>query len=64
NVEPYQLGKEVGIVKLTENDWTELENIIKEYCSYFGGSPSEILKGNFLKLIPVSLRPYGRLYAY
>lgn len=63
-VNSYQLGKEVGIVELSANDWEELENIVKEYCFHFGFKPAEILKSNFLKLAPVSLRPYGRLYAY
>lgn len=63
-VESYQLGKEVGIVELSESDWKELEKIVNEFCFHFGFEPAKILKNNFLKLIPVSLRPYGRLYAY
>jgi glutamate synthase domain-containing protein 3 len=63
-IEPYQLGKEVGVVDLTSDDYQYLERIVKNYCSYFGFKPEEILKDNFFKLIPVSLRPYGRLYAY
>ncbi len=63
-VEDYQLGKEVGIAKLEQMDYDSLRKHVTTYTSHFGGDPEEILKGQFLKLYPKSLRPYGRLYAY
>ncbi len=63
-VEDYQLGKEVGIAKLEQMDYDVLRKHVLSYTSYFGGDAEDILKGQFLKLYPKSLRPYGRLYAY
>lgn len=58
------LGKEVEIVDLEEDDRRLLRSLVEEFCSHFGFDPNEILKHKFSKLIPVSYRPYGRLYAY
>ncbi len=64
SVEPHQLGKEVGIRELGEEDWALLRPLIHEFASEFGKDPAEIMRGKFVKLLPLSLRPYGRLYAY
>ncbi len=58
------LGKEVEIVDLKEDDRRLLRSLVEEFCGYFGFDPNEILEQKFSKLIPVSHRPYGRLYAY
>jgi glutamate synthase domain-containing protein 3 len=58
------VGKEVEIVDLEEDDWKLLYSLIDEYCDYFGFDTDNIRDGPFIKLIPVSYRPYGRLYAY
>ncbi len=64
-VNDYQLGKEVGMAPLSENDWTILRPLIEEYAAHFGGRAEEIIgRGGFSKLYALSLRPYGRLYAY
>lgn len=63
-VENHQLGKEVGVVELDEGDWLTLRGLVDEYCSHFGYRKEEILSSRFLKLLPLSSRPYGRLYAY
>jgi glutamate synthase domain-containing protein 3 len=65
-IESHQLGKEVGIVEMEKDDWKFLENVVKDYCKYFGmeGKEDDILGKGFTKLIPVSKRPYGRVYAY
>ena len=63
-VEDYQLGKEVGVAELDENDYNILEKHVGEYCGHFGGKPDAILKSSFIKLYPKWLRPYGRLYTY
>lgn len=62
--EATQLGREVGVVDINENDKQLLLSLIHEYCSYFELDPEDILNEKFLKLIPVSHRPYGKLYAY
>jgi len=64
NVEEYQLGKEVGVAELDENDTQILHTLIGEFAGHFGYDSEEILQKTFIKLYPRSLRPYGRLYAY
>ena len=63
-VEDYQLGKEVGIAELDENDYLNLEKIVREFASHFDYDAEKILKLDFIKLFPLHLRPYGRLYTY
>jgi len=60
----HQLGREVGVSPLNEQDREVVGRYVREYCSHFGGKPDEILNGRFQKLIPASLRPYGQIYAY
>lgn len=63
-VAPYQLGKEVGILEPDEEDQKVLEKYVGEFAAHFGLEAGEILKDRFIKLLPVSKRPYGRIYAY
>jgi len=63
-VEPYQLGKEVGVGKLDEADLTTLHGLLQEYVDHFGVDLSSVRDDEFVKLYPRFLRPYGRLYAY
>ncbi len=63
-VEGYQLGKEVGIAELAEEDYATLRKLIGEFATYFQYNADDIMKGKFIKLYPRYLRPYGRLYAY
>ena len=64
NVEDYQLGKEVGVAELEENDHRVLRQYVGEFVTHFGGETEAILRHKFIKLFPRWLRPYGRLYAY
>lgn len=63
-VEAEQLGKEVAAQELNEADQQELAELLQEYCQDLGLDYEEIMKEKFIKLVPVSNRPYGRLYAY
>ena len=67
-VDPYLMGKEeVGQVEVTEKDRALLENLLGDYCkdfSEYGLGLQEILSHTFVKLFPVSSRPYGKVYAY
>ncbi|MCX8125937.1 MAG: hypothetical protein N3E40_02160, partial [Dehalococcoidia bacterium] len=63
-VEDYQLGKEVGKADLDEKDHLILTELVTDFVMHFGGNVNDILNGNFMKLYPKYLRPYGRLYAY
>lgn len=64
HVEPHQLGKEVGVRELDDHDRQVLEKYVRRYCHHFAGNAEEILQGPFVKLLPVSRRPYGNIYAY
>jgi glutamate synthase domain-containing protein 3 len=56
------VGKEVKITELEESDMALLRPIIEEFCNFFGFDINEILAEEFKKLVPVSTRPYGKLY--
>ncbi len=64
NIEDYQLGKEVGVTELEENDHRLLQQFVGEFAVHFGYETEVILRHKFIKLFPRWLRPYGRLYAY
>jgi len=60
----YQLGKEVGVAELEERDWSVVGSLVAEFAGHFGYNAKDILKHRFVRLFPLYLRPYGRLYAY
>lgn len=63
-VEDWQTGKEVGIFEASEEDIKRLRPLLEEYCTAFGMDIDEVLSAPFTKLVPVSHRPYGKLYTY
>jgi glutamate synthase domain-containing protein 3 len=63
-VEAWQCGKEVGVFTATEEDLAGIKPILADYCEAFGMDLDEVLSGQFTKLVPVSHRPYGKLYTY
>jgi glutamate synthase domain-containing protein 3 len=63
-VEDYQLGKEVKVFPLNEEDHKTLRTYVDEFAQDFSYDSKEILDGPFCKLIPYTHRPYGKLYAY
>jgi len=64
SVEEHQLGKEVGVAELEDNDRKLLKQYVGEFAGHFGYDADDIMQHKFLKLFPRWLRPYGRLYAY
>ena len=64
SIEGYQLGKEVGVAEPEEKDCQILQKFVSEFASHFGYEAERILKHRFIKLFPLWIRPYGRLYAY
>ena len=64
NIEDYKLGKEVKKTELGKDDLDLLDRYITAYCNLFNLDRKEISNGSFLKLVPYSHRPYGKLYAY
>jgi glutamate synthase domain-containing protein 3 len=63
-IQEWQTGKEVGVFEATEEDLTELRPVLEEWCEAFDADVEEVLSEPFKKLLPVSHRPYGKLYAY
>lgn len=62
--EAKNLGKDVKKESLTEEDRKILKKLVGEFCSYFPFNDEKILDHKFSKIVPVSHRPYGRIYAY
>jgi len=63
-VEDRQLGKEVSQLEVDSNDMDIIERYIHKFAAYFDQNENDILSGRFIKLLPLSHRPYGNLYAY
>ena len=59
-----QLGKEVGMTEVSEQDRPTLERYVGEFAAHFSYQLDEIMGKKFVKLSPRWLRPYGTLYAY
>jgi len=63
-LEDYQLGKEVKMLEPDEQDIKMLKGYLEEFCHDFNLSLNEAVDEKFVKLIPYSHRPYGKVYAY
>jgi glutamate synthase domain-containing protein 3 len=64
HVENYQLGKEVGVREIDDRDQEILTSLLTEYANALELDINELMSQEFIKLVPVSHRPYGNLYAY
>ncbi len=58
------LGREVKVFEADSEDMNFIKFYVERFSGYFGEDAGEIMKERFSKLIPVSHRPYGNLYAY
>jgi len=58
------MGKEARIEETDEYDLCLIRDLIKEFFTYFDLeiSINEVIADKFVKIVPVSTRPYGRLY--
>lgn len=59
-----RLGQGVYTAEPDRRDLALLSRLVKEYARLFGRDASDILSVPFVKLSPLSLRPYGGLYAH
>ncbi|MBW7957695.1 MAG: hypothetical protein H3C68_07355 [Deltaproteobacteria bacterium] len=57
-------GAEVGVMEPDEDDLKVLKDALTDYCADLGLKLEEVMAKGFKKLVPVSARPYGNLYAY
>jgi glutamate synthase domain-containing protein 3 len=60
---PWEVGKECGIFPADDEDMKVLRPIVEEWCAAFGDDVEAVMAEPFTKLVPVSHRPYGKLYA-
>ena len=56
--------KGTKIMEVGKRDLKTIESLVNEYCSHFGADPKEIMAGKFKKILPISKRPYGKLYSH
>jgi len=63
-VEPWQLGREVGVVPMDDPSWAKLLGLLEEYSGEFGTDPAGFPREGFTRLAPVSHRPYGKVYVH
>jgi glutamate synthase domain-containing protein 3 len=62
-VDAHDIGKECGVFTADEDDMKVLRPIVEQWCAAFGDDADDVLSQSFTKLVPVSHRPYGKLYA-
>jgi len=63
-VEDYRLGKEVRSFAPEQEDWRRLKPILDAFAADMRLTDVKFSPDQFIKLVPVSIRPYGKLYAY
>jgi glutamate synthase domain-containing protein 3 len=63
-VEEWQTGKEVGVFPCGEAEMASIEPVLADYCEAVGMDLAEVLSEPFVKIVPASHRPYGKMYAY
>ncbi len=64
SVDQFQLGKEVKVFDIDENDRLMICKYLNKWCEFFGENPNAVKLEEFIKLQPYTHRPYGKLYAY
>jgi glutamate synthase domain-containing protein 3 len=63
-VESWQVGKECGIFTATDEEIEALKPLLAEFCDDVGFDLAEVMAVPFTRLVPISHRPYGKLYTY
>jgi glutamate synthase domain-containing protein 3 len=58
------LGKEVKVMDVNKTDLNLIKTLAKEYCDHFNLNLDHVMAREFSKIMPVSHRPYGTVYAY
>ncbi|MCM8777128.1 MAG: hypothetical protein NC905_02535 [Candidatus Omnitrophica bacterium] len=58
------LGKEVNIFMADTSDMDKIRPYLRRFASYYGFTENKVLKGQFYKIIPITSRPYGKIYTY
>jgi glutamate synthase domain-containing protein 3 len=62
-VPEHKLGREPSQAELTEQEMKKIETLVREFCEDFSLKAEEVLDAPFFKYVPLTHRPYGKLYA-
>ena len=62
-VQPHQVAKEAAVTAPEAPDHAIIEELTREWAGHFGVEVEPLLAGSWLKIAPLSKRPYGKLYA-
>lgn len=62
DVQPWQHGSEVSVTPVCDEDLAVLRPLVEEYAALFGADATSLLSESFMKVTPVSSRPYAKLY--
>jgi glutamate synthase domain-containing protein 3 len=52
------------IMDVGKRDLKTIDSLVNEYCNHFDADPKEIMAGKFKKILPISKRPYEKLYSH
>lgn len=56
------LGIGAKIAPMEEEDVKRVGELCREFTGYFGGDPETLMDGAYTKIVPISHRPYGKMY--
>lgn len=59
-----EVGKGTKIMNIGKRDNLIIENLAKDFCTNFGFDYNCIMNVKFHKIVPISKRPYGKLYSH
>ncbi|MEM2459577.1 MAG: hypothetical protein QXG66_05045 [Candidatus Bathyarchaeia archaeon] len=62
SVEKHQIAKEATFSEITNEDEKILETCLTDYCGHFDLDLDEVMNTKFVKIVPTSYRPYGKMY--
>ena len=60
----FKLSEGCKIAKAGKRDMRIIEGSVREFCSYFGNNPVDVMDRQFYKITPLSKRPYEKLYSH
>jgi glutamate synthase domain-containing protein 3 len=59
-----ELGKGTKVKEVGKRDARVIESLVREFCGYFGFDFEKVMSKRFFRIVPVSRRPYEKLYSY
>jgi glutamate synthase domain-containing protein 3 len=59
-----ELGEGTKIMKTGKRDLRVIESLVREFCGYFDSDFEKVMDRRFQKILPLSKRPYEKLYSH